>query len=207
MKIKNILSVACLATAFLPLSPTFAIPLPKAFDGFGNAPVGSDAVGGVTGSGARATKGSAASFAPEIQSKVNAVGATFTAASLSGSQAVGGNTVAVDPAAAQVAFDVISSPAGGNSPAVAGLVTALGGGESAQQLALSMQGLRGGDGSINPSVLSSAVSSYNSYLKTLIDKANVTARPTSDLDNLIQAMPAGQKATQVVLGKLVEAAR
>jgi hypothetical protein len=207
MKIKHILSVASLATAILPLSPVLAIPLANSSDGLGNAPIGSDVVGGVSGSGARATKGRAASFAPEIQSKVNAVGATLTAASLSGSQAVGGNTVVVDPAAAQVAFDVISSPAGGDSPAVTAFVTALGGGESAQQLARSMQGLRGGDGSINSSVLSGAVSSYNSYLKTLIDKANVTERPTSDLDNLMQALPAGQKATQVVLGKLVEAAR
>lgn len=205
MKIKHILSVASLAAAIFPLSPVLAIPLANSSDGLGNAPIGSDVVGGVSGSGARATKGSSASFAPAIQSKVNAVGATLTAASLSGSQAVGGNTVNVDPAAADAAFGVISS--GGDTPATAAFVAALGGGTEAQQLAKSMQGLRGGDGSINPAVLSGAVSSYNTYLMSLISLSKATDKSTSELDGLVQSFPAGQKAAQVILGKLVEATR
>jgi hypothetical protein len=205
MKIKHILSVASLATAILPLSPVLAIPLANSIDGFGNAPIGSDVVGGVSGSGAKATKGNRASFAPEIQSKVNAVGATLTAASLSGSQAVGGNTVTVDPAAADAAFGVISSA--GDTPATAAFVAALGGGAEAEQLARSMQGLRGGDGSINSSVLSGAVSSYNTYLMSLISLSKATEKSTSELDGVVQSFPAGQKAAQVVLGKLVEATR
>jgi hypothetical protein len=207
MKIKNILAVASLAATILPLSPALAVPLPSFIDRIGNAPQGSDNVGGVSGSGARTSPGSAASFAPEIQSKVNAVGATLSATSLGGSQSVGGNTVNVEPEAAQVAFDVISSPAGADTPAVASLVAALGGGEPAQQLARSMQGLRGGDGAINPVVLTGAVSSYNSYLKTLIDTSKATEKPTTELNSVVQSFPAGQRAAQVVLGKLVEAAR
>jgi hypothetical protein len=209
MKIKNILSIATVATVMLPFSPVLAVPVPISsfYDSWGNAPFGSDSVGGVSGSGARASQGNAASFAPEIQSKVNAVGASLTVASISGSQTVGGNIVNVEPAVAQTAFDVISSSAGSDTTAVTGLVAALGGGESAQQLARSMQGMRGGDGAINPTVLSGAVTSYNSYLKSLIDSGKVTEKSTSELNNVVQSFPAGQKAAQVVLGKLVEAAR
>jgi hypothetical protein len=207
MKIRNILSIASLTAALLPLPSVLAVPVPSVFDGLGNAPIGSDSVGGVSGSGARSSQGNAASFAPEIQSKVNAVGASLTASSIGGSQTVGGNTVNVEPAVAQTAFDVISSSAGSDTPAVTGLVAALGGGEPAQQLARSMQGMRGGDGAINPTVLSGAVTSYNSYLKSLIDSGKVTEKSTSELNNVVQSFPAGQKAAQVVLGKLVEAAR
>jgi hypothetical protein len=205
MKIKNVLALATLAAVMLPLSVS-AVPLPGAYNGFGNAPVGSDSVRGVSGGGSGSKSGSA-SFTPEIQSKVNAVGATLTASNISGSQPVGGNTVNVDPAAAQVAFDVISSPAGSDSPAVGGFVTALGGGDSAKQLAMSMQGLRGGDGTINSAVLSGAVNSYNNYLKSLTDSSQAIGKPGSQLNNIVQSFPAGQKAAQVVLGKLVEAAR
>ncbi len=184
MKIKNVWAIASLVAILIPLA-AIAQPVP-----------------GISGG-----KTSSASFAPEIQAKVNSVGATLTAANISGNQSVGGNTVNVDPAAAQVAFDVISSPSSSDSPAVAGFVTALGGGESAQQLAKSMQGLRGGDGTINSGVLSGAISSYNVYLKSLIDSSKATEKSTSELDKLVQSFPAGQRAAQVVLGKLVEATR
>ena len=83
----------------------------------------------------------------------------------------------------------------------------MGGGDSAKQLAMSMQGLRGGDGTINSAVLSGAVSSYNNYLRSLTDSSQAVGKPGSQLNSIVQSFPAGQKAAQVVLGKLVEAAR
>ncbi|WP_310428945.1 hypothetical protein [Chamaesiphon sp. VAR_48_metabat_135_sub] len=207
MKIKNILSVAAIATALLPLAPVYASPLPGICDALGNASISGDtAIGGsgnITQSGAVRT----ASFAPAIQSKVNAVSANLTASSLSGSQSVGGNTVNVDPAVAQVAVDVIGSSAGSDNPAVKTFTAALGGGDAAQQLAKSMQGLKRGDGSIDAVVLTSAVSSYNNYLKYSIDSSQITKKPASELNSFVEGLPAGQKAAQVVLSKLTEAAR
>ncbi len=206
MKIKNILSIAALATALVPLAPVYATPLPGICDVLGNAPIGADPVS-IASSGVESGRNSQASFAPEIQSKVNAVGATLTVASLSGSQSVNGITVEVAPVAAQAMFDVISSTAGTDSPSTVSLTTALGGGDAAQQLAKSMQGLRRGNGSIDPVVLTSAVSSYNSYVKDSIERSQITKKPASELNSFVQSLPAGQKVAQVILGKLTEAAR
>jgi hypothetical protein len=207
MKIRNILPLAGLALAFVPLAPAYSAPLPGICDLLGNAPIGSDAVASVVSTSSESGATNNASFASEVQSKVNAVGATLTAASLSGSQSVGNSTVEVDAGAAQTAFEVISSAAGSDSPAVTALTTALGGGEVAQKLAQSMQGLRSANGEINPVVLTSAVTSYNNYVQYLIDSSQVTQKPSSELNNFVQGLPVGQKVAQVVLGKLSEATR
>ena len=207
MKIKNILSVVAIATALLPLSPAYSLPISGICDVLGNAPISGDVVsngsGNIAESGVNRTPG----FVPEIQSKVNAVGTNLTAASLSGSQVVGGNTVNVDPAVAQAAVDTIGSATGSDNPGVKTLTAALGGGDAGQQLAKSMQGLKRGDGSIDAVVLTSAVSSYNNYIKYSIDSSQITQKPTSELNSFVEGLPAGQKAAQVVLGKLTEAAR
>ena len=205
---RKIWSLAAIAAIVLPLAPACAAPISGICDVLGNAPIGSDAVSSVATSGAETSEGSNnASFTPEVQAKVNAVGAALTTTSLSGSQTVGGTTVEVDPGTAQAALDAIGSPVGTDTPSVKVLSTALGGSEAAQQLAKSMQGLRRSDGSIDPVVLTNAVDAYNNYLKYLIDSNQITQKPTSELSGFLQSLPVGQKVAQVVLGKLTEAAR
>ncbi|MCY7366952.1 MAG: hypothetical protein LH474_02240 [Chamaesiphon sp.] len=205
MNIKNLsLTASTLAMVILTSHPAQA---QKFVDIIGNPPYGVDPVNGVIGSGATPNTSTRPVFANGSQAKVNALGATLTAASISGSQTVGGNPVNVDPAAAETAFAVINSPVDANLPARDSLVTALGGGESAQQLARSMQGIRSGDGSIDPTLLTGAVNSYNSYIKALIASSQATEKPASELDTVVQTLPPGQKAAQVILGKLLEATR
>jgi hypothetical protein len=210
MKNPKILSIVAAFVAVIPLA-TGAQALPVGvgnglFDVGGNAPTSSAPVSGVLGSGTTPSTRTGASFAPEIQAKVNTVGAGLTAASISGSQPVSGGSIDVDPAVAQVLLDVANSPAGSDSPALASLVTALGGGEAAQALAGSMRGLRSGSGSIDPTVLSNAAGAYNTYLGSLISRANVGERPVTDLESVLQSLPAGQKAAQVLLTKLLASA-
>jgi hypothetical protein len=206
MNIKNffLATVSTLAIAILNSHPAHA---QKFVDIIGNPPYGSDPVNGVIGSGATPNSSSRPTFANGNQGKVNALGATLTAASISGNQTVGGNSINVDPAAAETVFAVINSPANSNPSARDSLVAALGGGDAAQQLARSMQGIRSGDGSIDPTILTGAVNSYNGYIRSLIASSQATQKPTSELDSFVQTLPPGQKAAQVVLGKLLEAAR
>jgi hypothetical protein len=205
MNIKNLcLTVSTLSLAILTSHPAQA---QKFVDIIGNPPYGSDPVNGVLGSGATPTTSARPTFANGSQGKVNALSATLTAASISGSQTVGSNPVTVDPAAAEAAFAVINSAVDANPPAREALVVALGGGEPAQQLARSMQGVRSGDGSIDPTLLTGAVNAYNGYIKSLIASSQTTQKPTSELDSFVQTLPPGQKAAQVILGKLLEAAR
>lgn len=205
MNIKNLsLTVSTLAIVILTSHPAQA---QRFVDIIGNPPYGVDPVNGVLGSGATPNTATRPTFANGSQGKVNAFSATLTAASISGSQTVGSNTVTVDPAAAEAAFAVINSPVDANPPAREALVVALGGGETSEQLARSMQGIRSGDGSIDPAILTGAVNSYNSYIKSLIASSQVTQKPASELDSFVQTLPPGQKAAQVILGKLLEAAR
>jgi S-layer homology domain len=118
-----------------------------------------------------------------------------------------GYTATNDPKETEIVLAVINSPRNSNSPAINALVAALGGGSAAQQLAESMQGLRDGNGSIDPFILTGAVSSYNNYMRSLIDSSQATQKPFSELDSFIQRLPSGQKAVQVVLGKLLEATK
>jgi hypothetical protein len=204
----KIWSLAAIAAIVLPLAPATAAPISGICDVLGNAPISSDAVSSVSGSGAEAGGvTNDASFTPEAQAKVNAVGAALTATSLSGSQTVGGTTVEIDPGTAQATFEAIGSPVGTDTPSVKVLTTALGGSDAALQLAKSMQGLRRSDGSIDPVVLTNAVESYNNYVKYLIDSNQITQKPSSELSGFVQGLPVGQKVAQVVLGKLTEAAR
>jgi hypothetical protein len=204
---RNIWSLATIAAIVLPLAPAYSAPISGICDVLGNAPIASDAVSSISGSGAESGITNNTSFAPEIQSKVDAVGAALTASSLSGSQTVGGTTVEVDPGTAQAAFEAIGSSVGSDHPSVKVLATALGGSDAAQQLAKSMQGLRRSDGSIDPVVLTNAVGSYNNYVKYLIDSNQITQKPNSELNGIVQGLPVGQKVAQVVLGKLTEATR
>jgi hypothetical protein len=206
MNIKNfaLTTISTVAIAILTSHPAQA---QKFVDVIGNPPYGADPVNGVIGSGATPNTSTRPTFANGSQGKVNALSATLTPAGISGSQTVGGNTVNVDPATAEAAFAVINSPMDSNPPAREALVVALGGGEPAQQLARSMQGVRSGDGSINPTLLTGAVNSYNSYIKSLIASSQATQKPASELDSFVQTLPPGQKAAQVVLGKLLEATR
>lgn len=204
---KNIWSFIAIAAIVLPLAPATAAPISGICDVLGNAPINSDAVSNVATNSEAGGVTNSASFAPEVQSKVNAVGAALTATSLSGSQTVGGTTVDVDPGTAQAAFEAIVSPVGADTPSVKVLSTALGGSDAAQQLAKSMQGLRHSDGSIDPVVLTSAVGAYNNYVKYLIDSNQITQKPSTELNSFVQSLPVGQKVAQVVLGKLTEATR
>jgi hypothetical protein len=176
---------------------------PGLYDVGGNAAHDSVPVSGILGSGTVPGSKKSASFAPEIQSRVNTVGSTLTAANISGAQSIGGATVTVDPVVAQALIDVSASAPGSDTPALAAVVTALGGGETAQALAGSMRGLIGQNGSIDPTVLTTAAGNYNTYVSALVSKANVTALPNTDLENVVQSMPAGQKAAQVLLTKLL----
>jgi hypothetical protein len=175
-------------------------------DVIGNPPYGADPVNGVVGGGATPTS-SPATFASGVQEKVNAVSANLTASAISGSQTVAGNTVEVDPAAATTALELVNSPLDSNPPARAAFVVALGGGIPAQQLAQSMIGLRAANGSIDPVLFNAAVSAYNNYIRSYIATSQVTQRSTSDLDTVVRSLPPGQKAAQVLLGKLIEAAQ
>lgn len=204
MKNQKILSIVATVAAVVPLANVAqAAPNAGLYDVGGNAPNNSGPVSGVIGSGTVPGVKNSASFAPEIQSKVNSVGATLTAANISGSQSVGGNTVAVDPVVAQALLDLSASAPGSDTPALAAVVTALGGGDAAQALAGSMRGLIGNNGTINPTVLTAAAGNYNTYVSSLVSKANVTEKPVSDLESVLQSMPAGQKAAQVLLTKLL----
>jgi hypothetical protein len=204
MKNQKILSIVATMAALLPLANVAqAAPNAGLYDVGGNAPNNSGPVSGVIGSGTVPGVKNSASFAPEIQSKVNSVGAGLTAANISGSQSVGGNTVAVDPVVAQALLDLSASAPGSDTPALAAVVTALGGGDAAQALAGSMRGLIGNNGTINPTVLTAAAGNYNTYVSSLVSKANVTEKPVSDLESVLQSMPAGQKAAQVLLTKLL----
>ncbi len=204
MKNQKILSIIATMAAILPLANVAqAAPNAGLYDVGGNAPNNSGPVSGVVGSGTVPGVKNSASFAPEIQSRVNSIGATLTASSISGSQSVGGNTVAVDPVVAQALLDLSASAPGSDTPALAAVVTALGGGDAAQTLAGSMRGLIGNNGTINPTVLTAAAGNYNTYVSSLVSKANVTEKPASDLESVVQSMPAGQKAAQVLLTKLL----
>jgi hypothetical protein len=208
MKNQKILAIVAALATIMPLATVAqAGPNTGLFDVGGNAPIGSAPVSGVVGSGTTPGTRSGASFAPETQARINAVGAGLTAASISGSQSIGDRTIDVDPAVAQALMDVVNSPAGSDTPALAALTTALGGGEPGQKLAGSMRGLRRGNGAINPVVLTESAGAYNSYLSALIAGANVVdVRDASELDSVLQAMPPGQKATQVLLTKLLAGA-
>ncbi len=174
---------------------------------FGN--VGSEPVGSVVGSGSKrrgASPGSS-SFDNNIQSKVNTASSGLTVASVSGTQTVLGQTVNVDSAAMQTAFDLINSPMGSDTPARAAFAQSLGGSSSAQTLAQAMQGMRKGDGAIDATVLTNSVNAYNAYIQSLASDPKASTRSASELDSYIQSLPPGQKAAQVLLGKLLEASR
>jgi hypothetical protein len=207
-KIKLVL-LAIVSMLSIGFSTNSAAQAQKFIDVIGNPPYGSDPVNGVIGSGANPNGSSSGSpgFENGIQGKVNAVGANLTAANISGSQSVSGNTIMVDSSVAGTALAVINSSVNSNPPERDLFVTALGGGATAQQLAQSMQGLRAGNGSIDPVVLSGAVTAYNSYMKSLIDSSQATQKPAAEIDTFIQGLPPGQKAAQVILGKLLEVAR
>jgi hypothetical protein len=207
MKIKHFL-LAILSTLSIGFIATSAAQAQKFIDVIGNPPYGSDPVSGVIGSGANSRSSSSTpAFENGIQAKVNAVGASLSVASVSGSQSVGGNTIMVNSSAAETALAVINSSVNSNPPERDLFVTALGSGATAQQLTQSMQGLRAGDGSIDPVVLSGAVNAYNSYMKSLIDSSQATQKPATEIDTFIQGLPPGQKAAQVILGKLLEVSR
>ncbi len=174
---------------------------------FGN--VGSEGVNSIVGSGSkrRGASQSISSFDTNIQSKINSTSAGLTVASVSGTQTVLGQTVNVDPATMQTAFDLINSPMGADTPARAAFAQSLGNSSSAQNLALVMQGMRKGDGTIDATVLTNSVNAYNAYIQTLASDPKASARSTSEFDTYIQSLPPGQKVAQVLLGKLLEAGR
>ena len=173
---------------------------------FGN--VGSEGVNSIVGSGSkrRGAGQSISSFDTNIQSKINSTSAGLTVASVSGTQTVLGQTVNVDSAAMQTAFDLINSPMGADTPARAAFAQSLGNSSSAQNLALSMQGMRKGDGTIDATVLTNSVNAYNAYIQTLASDPKAPTR-ASEIDTYVQSLPPGQKAAQVLLGKLLEAGR
>jgi hypothetical protein len=105
MKNLKTLSIIAALFAIFPVANA-AQANPGLFDVGGNAPSNSGPVSGILGSGTVPGVRNSASFAPEIQSKVNSVGSTLTAASISGSQSVSGGTVAVDPVVAQALLDL-----------------------------------------------------------------------------------------------------
>lgn len=196
-----ITSVLLVPNLLLPPTPAMAQVT------FGN--VGSEPVNGVVGSGAnhpRSTK-TILTFGDRIQAQVNAASARLTVAGVSGTQTVLGETVGVDPAVMQTAFDLINTPMGNSTPAVEVFSQSLGGGNTAQNLAMAMQGLRHGDGSIDSSVMTNAVNAYNIYVKMLAINNNATTKPTSELDSYVQSLPPGQKVARVLLGKLLESAK
>lgn len=203
----KITKVAAIITSIL-LSPLLlSAPPATAQITFGN--VGSEPVSGVVGSGSNhptAAK-TVPAFDNGIQAKVDAASSGLTVAGVSGTQTVLGQTITVDPAVMQTAFDLISTPVGSSSPSVAAFAQSLGNSSSAQNLALAMQGLRRGDGSIDPTVMTNAVGAYNAYVQALATDAKVTSKPTSELDSYVQSLPPGQKVARVLLGKLLESAK
>jgi uncharacterized membrane protein len=168
--------------------------------------IGSDPVNGVVGSGATPGRTTKITFAEGVQSRINTASASLTAASVSGTQTIGSSTIEVDPGAAATALAVINAPQNSNPPERDALVVALGGGIPAQQLAQSMVGLRSGDGSIDPVILTAAVSAYNNYITSLA-RAATAQQSTAGIDGYIRSLPPGQKAAQAILGKLLAAAR
>jgi hypothetical protein len=205
MKTQNILLVAGALAVFLPLNAAHAVPNNVGLITVsGNSAFGSTPVSGVVGSGVTPGQSMRAAFAPDVQARVDAVGATLTAGSISGKQMLGSNAIDVDADTAQALIDVINSPAGSDTPALAKFVTSLGGGEQAMALAGNLRGLRNGNGSINAAVMSNAVNSYNTYLNSVIIRGNVIGeKPVSELDGFVQSLPFGQKAAQVLLTKLL----
>jgi hypothetical protein len=194
MKTQNILIFAGVLTALFPWNAAQAGPNTGLIDVGGVAATSSAPVSGVVGSGATRGQSMRSSFAPETQAKVDAAGASISAASLEGT----------DPTAAQALIGVINSPAGSSPAALPALVTALGGGAPAEALAGSLLGLRSGNGSIDATILSGAVTNYNSYLNALISSGNVVGqKPVTELDSYIQSLPPGQKAVQMLLTKLL----
>jgi hypothetical protein len=206
MKTKNLSLAAVLSIATIVLTINTA-HAQRFIDVIGNPPYGSDPVNGVVGSGATPTSSNTATFANGVQDRVRSASTNLTVANISGSQSVNGNLVNVDAVAAETTLAVANSPLNSNPPAREALVVALGGGIPAQQLAQSMIGLRSADGSIDPVILTGAVSAYNNYMKSLIASSQVTKQPTSSLESYLQQLPPGQKAAQVLLGKLLEATR
>jgi hypothetical protein len=194
MKTKNLSIAAGVIFALLPFSTVQAAPNTGLVDVGGVAATSSAPVSGVVGSGATRGQSMRSSFDPEVQARVDAAGAGLSAASLEG----------VDATAAQALIDVINSPAGSSPAALGALVTALGGGSPAESLAGSLLGLRSGNGSIDATILSNAVTNYNSYLNALIAASNVVGqKPVTELDAFIQGLPPGQKAVQMLLTKLL----
>jgi hypothetical protein len=206
MKLKN-LSLATILSISTVILAVNAAQAQRFIDVIGNPPYGSDPVNGVVGSGATPTYSDSVTFANGVQDRIKSVSANLTAASISGSQSVNGNTVNVDPAAAETALTLANSPLNSNPPARPAFVVALGGGIPAQQLAQSMIGLRSADGSIDPVILTAAVTAYNNYMKSLIATSQVATQPQTNLDTYLQQLPPGQKAAQVLLGRLLEATR
>jgi hypothetical protein len=207
MKIHNFSLPAIATTVVMLLVHHTPAQAQKFVDVIGNPPYGADPVNGVISSGATPGYYNKATFANGVQDRVKAVSANLSAASISGTQSVGGNSIEVDPATAETALAVINAPLNSNPPARDRLVAALGGGIPAQQLAQSMVGMRGEDGSIDPIVLNGAVSAYNNYIRSLITTSQATQKPVSELDSYLRTLPPGQKAAQAILGKLVAAAR
>ncbi|WP_146138511.1 hypothetical protein [Chamaesiphon polymorphus] len=205
MNIKNI-SLATISTLTLMLLASNAAHAQRFVDIIGNPPYGSDPINGVVGSGATPGRTTKITFAEGVQSRINAVSANLTAASVSGTQTVGANSIEVDPSAAATALAVINAPLNSNPPERDALVVALGGGIPAQQLAQSMVGLRSGDGSIDPVILTGAVSAYNNYITSLA-RAAATQSSTVGIDGYLRSLPPGQKAAQAILGRLLAAAR
>jgi hypothetical protein len=204
MNIKSIsLAISTLGLMLLASNPAHA---QRFVDIIGNPPYGSDPVNGVVGSGATPGRTTKITFAEGVQSRINAASANLTAASISGTQTVAGNSISVDPGAAATALAVINAPLNSNPPERDALVVALGGGVPAQQLAQSMVGLRSGDGSIDPVLLTATVSAYNNYIKSIASSA-ATQAATSGIDGYLRSLPPGQKAAQAILGKLLAAAR
>jgi hypothetical protein len=194
-----------LAGVFILPATLFSTPPATAQVIFGN--VGSEAVSGVVGSGANHPPKTIAAFDGDVQAKVNAASAKLTVASISDTQTVLGQTIVSDPQVAQTAFDLINTPVGTTTPNVDSFSQSLGNSSSAKNLAAAMQGLRQGDGSIDPNIMTNAVNAYNSYVQALVTDTNATTKPTTELDRYIQSLPPGQKVAQVLLGKLLEAAR
>jgi hypothetical protein len=205
MNIKNIsLTISTLGLMLLASNPAHA---QRFVDIIGNPPYGSDPVNGVVGSGATPGRTTKITFAEGVQNRINTASANLTATSISGTQTVAGNSIEVDPGAATTALAVINAPRNSNPPDRDALVVALGGGVAAQQLAQSMVGLRSGDGSIDPVILTGAASAYNNYIRSLVATSQSAQRSTSGVDSYIRSLPPGQKAAQAILGRLLDAAR
>ena len=85
MKIQYILSTVATFALLSPLAAFSAAPLAGVCDVLGNAPIGADTLVNIRSTDNTETA-SVPSFAPPIQSKVNQVGGSFSATSLSGSQ-------------------------------------------------------------------------------------------------------------------------